>query len=142
MAVSARNRCRTSNSVLLDRVPVLVSPARSTPVRVLSESSTFIVRPATFSEVTASSGEKLPAGRPDAVRLAAHLMAGGHGGHVAEQGRVDHPGQAGVLMAGSRIEQGGQAAVGAQARRQAVVGQRGARLVVRLVDERPEPGDL
>ena len=56
IAVSARNRCWTANSELFGRVPDVVSPARSTPVRVLSESSTFIGRPATRSEATASSG--------------------------------------------------------------------------------------
>ena len=36
LAGSARNRCRTANSVLFARVPQLGSPALSTPVRVLS----------------------------------------------------------------------------------------------------------
>ena len=58
IAVSARNRCRTANSVLSGRVPELVLPALSTPVRVLSERSTFMGRPATRSEATASSGWK------------------------------------------------------------------------------------
>ena len=58
IAVSARNRCRTANSVFFARVPELVLPALSTPVRVLSDSSTFIGRPATRSEATASSGRK------------------------------------------------------------------------------------
>jgi len=56
IAVSARKRCRTANSVFAGRVPELVLPALSIPVSVLSDSSTFIGRPATLSEVTASSG--------------------------------------------------------------------------------------
>ena len=59
IAVSARNRCLTANSVSFGRLPVLVSPALSTPVRVSSDSRTFIGRPpATRSEATASSGWK------------------------------------------------------------------------------------
>ena len=58
-AVSARNRCLTANSVAFGRVPVLVSPALSTPVRVSSESRTFMGRPATRSEVTASCWKTL-----------------------------------------------------------------------------------
>ena len=44
--------------MLFARVPELVLPALSTPVRVLSDSSTVIGRPATRSEATASSGRK------------------------------------------------------------------------------------
>ncbi len=57
IAVSARNRCLTANSVLWGRTPELVSPALSTPVRVSSASRTFMVVPApVWTEVTASSG--------------------------------------------------------------------------------------
>ena len=57
IAVSARKRCSTANSVLPDSAPELVSPAASTPVSVSSASRTFIDVPAgVVIEVTASSG--------------------------------------------------------------------------------------
>ena len=46
IAVSARKRCLTLNSVPDGRVPELVSPSASTPVSVLSDSSTVIGVPA------------------------------------------------------------------------------------------------
>ena len=92
IAVSARNRCRTANSVLFGRVPELVLPALSTPVRVLSDSSTFIGRPATRSEATASSG------RNGVGVDGRHLAAVQHdradvlgGGEVGEHGQVRGP---------------------------------------------------
>jgi hypothetical protein len=88
-------------------------------------------------------------------QLTAALSAGSLGtpvesGLAAEQRRVDEPGQVGVGVCLPGRKQRGQPPAGAQAGGQVVVGQRGARLdaaqgaahlLVRLIDERPDPGD-
>src|SRR6185369_13204696 len=75
--------------------------------------------------------------------LAAHLVAAGHRAHVAEQRRIDDPGQLGAGMARPGVEQGRQAPGLTQIAGQVVAGQGGgAHFLLRLADERPEPGDL
>src|SRR6185503_12638853 len=81
IAVSARNRCRTANSVFFARVPELVLPALSTPVRVLSDSSTFIGRP---EDGVGVDGRHLAAVQHDRADVLDR-------GEVGEQGQVSGP---------------------------------------------------
>ena len=84
----------------------------------------------------------LLAGRGVAAGPGRHLVGLGHRVRVAEQSRVDQPGQVRARMRLPGSEQGRQPAAGREAGGQVVAGQRGADLMVRLVDERPDPGDV